>query len=84
MPPSLRELGLDQLSTEDRLALAEAIWDSVARDVDAESLTPGQEAELRRRLDDSIARPDTVIPWEVVKAEAMGRARNNCLCVGCR
>ena len=29
MPPTLQELGLDALSPADRLALAEALWDSV-------------------------------------------------------
>ena len=43
---SLRDLGLDRLSIEERLQLAEAIWDSVANpdavrrwgDVEAEAL----------------------------------------------
>ncbi len=32
MPPTLQELGIDRLSVADRLALAEAIWDSVAHE----------------------------------------------------
>ena len=28
MPPTLQELGLDQLSAEDRIALAHTLWDS--------------------------------------------------------
>jgi hypothetical protein len=35
MPPTIQELGLDRLSPEDRLAVAEAIWDSVARETEA-------------------------------------------------
>ena len=34
MAPTLQELGLDQLAPEDRLAVAEAIWESVAREVE--------------------------------------------------
>jgi putative addiction module component (TIGR02574 family) len=75
MPPSLHDLGIDRLSVEDRLALAEAIWDSVAREVEREPLTEAQRQELERRLADSIARPHAVTPWEVVKARALARAR---------
>lgn len=75
MPPTLEALGIDRLSAEDRLALAEAIWDSVAREAEQASLTPAQRHELERRLADSLARPDAVTPWEVVKARALARAR---------
>ncbi len=75
MPPTVEELGLDRLSIEDRLAVADEIWDSVAREAEAAPLPPGQRAELERRLADSIARPDAVTPWEVVKARALARAR---------
>ncbi len=75
MPPSLQELGIDRLSADDRLALAEAIWESVAREADQLPITDAERQELERRLADSIARPDAVTPWEVVKARALARAR---------
>ena len=75
MAPTIQELGLDRLSPEDRLAVAEAIWDSVATETEAASLSAGQRAELERRLADSIARPEAVTPWEVIKARALARAR---------
>ncbi len=75
MSPTLHDLGLDRLSVEERIALAEALWDSVARDVEQAPLTPAQRQELERRLADSIARPDAVTPWEEVKARALARAR---------
>jgi putative addiction module component (TIGR02574 family) len=75
MPPTIQELGLDRLSLEDRLAVAEAIWDSVAREAEAAPLPEAQRAELERRLADSIARPEAVTPWEVIKARALARAR---------
>jgi putative addiction module component (TIGR02574 family) len=75
MVPTIQELGLDRLSPEDRLAVAEAIWESVAREVEASPISPGQRAELERRLADSIARPEAVTPWDEVKARAMARAR---------
>src|SRR3954466_5428024 len=64
MSPTLESLGIDQLNAEDRLALAEAIWESVAREMEQDSLPEGQRKELERRLADSIARPDAVTPWE--------------------
>lgn len=75
MAPTLQELGIDRLTTVDRLALAEAIWESVARDAEQATLPESQRLELERRLADSIARPDAVTPWEVVKARALARAR---------
>ena len=75
MSPTLQELGIDRLSAEDRLALAEAIWESVAREVEQAPLSEGQRKELEGRLVDSIARPDAVTPWEVIKARALARAQ---------
>jgi putative addiction module component (TIGR02574 family) len=75
MAPTIQELGLDRLSADDRLAVAEAIWDSVALETESARLSPAQRAELERRLADSIARPEAVTPWEVIKARALARAR---------
>jgi putative addiction module component (TIGR02574 family) len=76
MSPTLQQLGLDRLSVEDRIALAQALWDSVAQEVEQAPLTEGQRKELERRLADSIARPDAVTPWEEIKARALARARS--------
>jgi putative addiction module component (TIGR02574 family) len=75
MAPTIQELGLDQISPEDRLAVAEALWGSVAREVEEAPPSAAQRAELERRLADSIARPDSVTPWEEIKARALARAR---------
>ena len=75
MPTSMKDLGIDRLSVEDRLALAREIWDSVTADIERSPLTDAQRQELERRLADSVARPDAVTPWEEVKARALGRAR---------
>lgn len=74
MPSTLQELGIAQLSADDRLALAEAIWQSVAEESEAAPITEAQRRELERRLADSIARPDACTPWEVVKERALSRA----------
>lgn len=74
-PPLLRQHGLDTLPLDDRIAVAEALWDSIERETEATPLTDAQQAELARRLADSMARPDAVVPWEVVKARALARAK---------
>jgi len=73
MHPKLQELGIDRLSAEERLSLAEAIWERVACEIEQEPLPETQRKELERRLADSIDHPDTVTPWEVVKARALTR-----------
>jgi putative addiction module component (TIGR02574 family) len=75
MPPTMQELGIDRLSVEDRIALAQEIWDSVAQEVELGLLPAAQRQELERRLADSMARPEAVVPWEEVKARALARAR---------
>jgi len=75
MTPTLQDLGLDRLTVDERISLAQALWDSIAKEVEQAPLTPAQRQELERRLADSIARPDAVTPWEEVKARALARAR---------
>ena len=75
MAPTIQQLGLDRLRPEERLAVAETIWESVVREAEAAPLSAEQRAELERRLSDSIARPEAVTPWELVKAGAVARAR---------
>jgi putative addiction module component (TIGR02574 family) len=75
MTLSLQQFGLDVLSSEDRLAVADALWDSVLHEMEEEPVSSAQRAELERRLADSIARPNAVTPWEVVKARALARTR---------
>ena len=73
MATSLQELGIDHLSTEERLELAEQLWDSVAADLEREPLTDAQRAELERRVAAADANPASGVPWEVVRAEARAR-----------
>ncbi|WP_020470311.1 addiction module protein [Zavarzinella formosa] len=67
MPPTLRELGLDALSPEDRFALAQALWDSVHDSLEQESITPEVQAELERRAALSDADPSRGVAWEKVR-----------------
>ena len=73
MSTTMKSLGIDRLPVNDRLDLIEEIWDSITAEVDAFPLTPAQEAEIGRRLDEHDADPDDVIPWETIKSEAEAR-----------
>jgi putative addiction module component (TIGR02574 family) len=44
----IKDLGLDRLSLEDRLQLAEAIWDRILQEVESKAYLC---AELKRRID---------------------------------
>jgi putative addiction module component (TIGR02574 family) len=71
----LSELGIDNLSVEDRIALAQDLWESAAQEAERAPLSEAQRRELERRLADSMASPDAVSPWERVKAQALARAK---------
>ncbi len=73
MSPMLEQFGLDTLSAGDRLALAQALWDSVHETLDGEPIAPAVRAELERRVALSDADPSRGIPWEVVRAAARAR-----------
>ncbi|MFO0821751.1 MAG: addiction module protein [Gemmataceae bacterium] len=73
MVPSLQELGLDTLSPAERLALAEALWDSVYEAQAAEPINPVVRAELERRVALAEADPSRGVLWEAVRAAARAR-----------
>lgn len=75
MSPTLIALGIDKLSVEQRIALAQEIWDSIAAEVEAAPLTEAQKQEIDRRLAAHRANPQAAIPWEQVEAEALARLR---------
>lgn len=75
MSVSLKSLGIDRLSVDERLALVEELWDSIAESGVALPLTDIQQAELDRRLSDHEGHPDDVVPWEDVKASISGRLK---------
>jgi putative addiction module component (TIGR02574 family) len=75
MAVSLKSLGIDRLGVEERLALVEEIWDSIAADSAAVPLTEAQRSELDRRIAKHEANPDDVVPWEDVKASTVERLK---------
>ncbi len=73
MAVNMGDYGLDRLSVEDRLTLAQQLWDSIAEEVNRLPLTTAQQQEIDRRLAAHRANPQAAIPWEHVEAEARAR-----------
>ena len=62
-------------SIEDRIKLAQELWNRLIDEGAAPNLVEDRKEELDRRLSDDEAKPDDVIPWSEVKAQALSRAR---------
>jgi putative addiction module component (TIGR02574 family) len=79
MSTTMKSLGLDRLTLDERIVLVHELQDSIAAEIAAAppgaSLTDAKRRELDRRLAELDANPDDVIPWEQVKAEALARFR---------
>lgn len=73
MPTTMKELGIDRLSTNDRLALVHEIWDSIAVEERPVPISDALRAELARRAAEDDADPDGGIPLEQVKANLRAR-----------
>jgi putative addiction module component (TIGR02574 family) len=66
---------INSLSIDERIRVVEAVWDGIAAEQPMPTITDAQKAELDRRLALHRAAPNDVIPWEVVKQQALERAR---------
>lgn len=73
MSSALKALGIDRLSVAERILLVEEIWDSIAEEEEAVSLTEGQRQDLQRRIAAYEANPKAGSSWEEVKARLQGR-----------
>ena len=71
MPVTARSLGIDRLPVEDRMALAEELWESVVAEGGAFLLSDAQRLELDRRIAEHEAAPDDLVPWAEVKEKAL-------------
>lgn len=76
MSIGIKELGIDRFSIDDRLALIEEIWHSLTNEIGEVSLSHEQRVELDRRSDALAHSPGDVVPWEIVKAEALAQIRS--------
>ena len=60
------------LPLDERIALVEELWDSIAAEAGAFDLTGEQRAELDRRLARYEQDPTTASPWEEVRKRIFG------------
>ena len=72
MSAMMKSLGLDRLTIDERIALADELWENVEAETSPGSrLTDAQKTELDRR----IAEAEGGIPWDQVKAEMLACAQ---------
>jgi putative addiction module component (TIGR02574 family) len=64
---------LKGLPVAERLRVVEAVWESMSQDPAPPPLSPGQRAELDRRLDAYEANPEDVLTWDEVLERLRGR-----------
>lgn len=68
MGPTMKDLGIDRFSLEQRIALALEIWESLEDGRPAGRLTPEQRDEMARRDVDLDANPGIALTWEQIRA----------------
>lgn len=73
MTATMKELGIDRMSVDDRLDLMNQIWDSIATEGGQRSLSDARRRELERRLAEHAADADDVVGWDQIKTEALAR-----------
>ena len=72
MAVTVKSLGLDKLTREERIALVDEIWESIGTEPKP-PLSEAKRQELIRRVEDDDAFPDDVVPWETVLANTRAR-----------
>ncbi len=72
MSVSIKSLGLDHLTPDERILLAEELWESVSAEFEGIPLTDGQRADLERRLDASRDNPQAGSTWDEVETRLRG------------
>jgi putative addiction module component (TIGR02574 family) len=73
MSPTLKSLGILELSVAERILLVEQIWESIAEEEAAVPLTEAQRQDLQRRLAAYEANPKAGSTREEVKARLRGQ-----------
>jgi putative addiction module component (TIGR02574 family) len=68
MSPTMKDLGIDRLSPEQRVALALEIWESLEDARPRARLTAEQRAELALRDAELDANPGIAMTWEQIRA----------------
>lgn len=67
MSPTMKDLGIDRLTPDQRLLLAHEIWESLENDPPKEPISPELYAELIRRDAELEANPGSALTWEQIR-----------------
>ena len=67
MSSTLKALGIDRMTPDERVALALEIWESLDDDRPPGRLTDAQRAELARRDAELDAHPEIALTWEQIR-----------------
>lgn len=70
----LEEYGLHNLSIEQKVELADALWNSILQDQPVGS-SSGVIEELKRRISLSDSNPERGTPWSEVRKNALSRRK---------
>ncbi len=73
MSPTLKALGIDQLSVAQRVLLVEEIWDSIAEEEEELPLTEAQRLDLQRRVAAYEANPKAGAAWDTARVAPLFR-----------
>ncbi|MHB8867793.1 MAG: addiction module protein [Thermoleophilia bacterium] len=68
-------IDIEYLSVDERILLAQDLWDSIRPDSPELALTPSMEALLEERLAEHARNPDAGEPWEDVLERLRQRLR---------
>jgi putative addiction module component (TIGR02574 family) len=64
---------IDSLTTNEKVVLAQQLWDSVAANEDSLDVSPNQKAELDRRVRGFESDGSTGTPWDAVKSRILNK-----------
>jgi len=70
----MKDLGIDRLNADERIALALEIWESLGEERPASRLTDEQRAELHRRDREMDANPGSGLTWEQIRSSVENRS----------
>ena len=73
MAVTAKDLGIDRLDIDSRMALVEEIWIGLFDDLEQSPLTEEQRAELDRRIAHHEENPESGIPLDLVMARVKQR-----------
>jgi putative addiction module component (TIGR02574 family) len=73
MSPTMKDLGIDRMSAEHKVALALEIWGSLGDERPRGLLTPEHKAELARRDAELDANPEIALTWDQIRANVERR-----------